>query len=61
MPSPSYGYYPPSTIPYAVPIYGYTAIGRPTYGVARIAIGYWVRMPITILLPELTLFRPLFL
>ena len=59
-PTPGYGYYPPSTVPYTVPNYGYTAIGRPTYGVAGIAMGYWVRMLITILLPELTSFRPLF-
>jgi hypothetical protein len=59
-PSPGYGYYPPSTVPYTVPNYGYAAIGRPTYGVAGIAMGYWVRMPNAILLPKLTLFRPLF-
>lgn len=59
-PPPGYGYYPPSTVPYTVPNYGYTAIGRPTYGVAGVAMGYWVRMPLTILLPQLTLFRPLF-
>jgi len=59
-PSPGYGYYPPSTVPYTVPNHGYTAIGRPTYGVAGIAMGYWVRILLTVLLLELTLFRLLF-
>ena len=58
-PPPGYGYYAPSTVPYTVPNYGYPAIGRPAYGVAGIAMGYWVRMSLTILLLELTLFRPL--
>ena len=59
-PSPGYGYYPPSTVPYTVPNHGYAPIGRPTYGVAGIAMGYWVRIPLTILLLELILYRPPF-